>query len=138
MSENFIFTFKGITGLPGTAMVLPLLKHIENNRQWSTIELSKILIEEKRIDEDESLDLIEMMTKIVFSDVKYIVTKIRFGGMVLEIIFDSLQHLNEDLGSGFLENNTKFCLAQLYSLSKSINKSVKLLKEESERLKGSE
>ena len=74
MSDNFIFSFKGISGLPGTAMVQPLLKHLENNREWSVIELARVVIEEKRIDEDASMDLIEMMTKIAFSDVSLLST----------------------------------------------------------------
>ena len=69
MSDNYIASFKGSTGLPGNPMVQPLLKHLENNKEWSVIQLATILIEEKRIEEDSSLDLIEMMTKIAFNDV---------------------------------------------------------------------
>jgi len=55
MSDNFIFSFKGITGLPGGPLVQPLLKHLESNKDYSVIELARIIIEEKRIDEEESL-----------------------------------------------------------------------------------
>ena len=44
MSDNFIFSFKGITSLPGGPLVQPLLKHLENNKHYSVIELATIMI----------------------------------------------------------------------------------------------
>jgi hypothetical protein len=58
MSDNFIVSIKGITGLPGNPLVQPLLKHLESNKEWSVIELASLLIEEKRVEEDLSLDLV--------------------------------------------------------------------------------
>lgn len=36
--------------------------------------------------------------------------------------------MNEDIVGGFLETNVNNCLAQLYSQSKSISKSIKILR----------
>ncbi len=56
--------------------------------------------------------------------------QIRFGSIVLDVIFSCLEQLSEEDIAGFLENTTKAGLAQLYSLSKSISKSIRSLKEE--------
>ena len=61
--------------------------------------------------------------------------KIRFGNITLDHIFASVSYLREENLSGFLSTNSKSCLAQLYSLSKSITKSIKHLKQEVESMK---
>jgi len=57
-----------------------------------------------------------------------------YGPHVLEVIFSSLSNLSDEVALEFLENHSRLCLAQLYSVAKGINKTLKILKEESSRL----
>jgi hypothetical protein len=45
-----------------------------------------------------------------------------------------LPNLSDDLSYSFLENNLKLALAQLYSASKAITKTIKALKDELARI----
>jgi len=45
MADNFIYSFKGISSLPGTPIVQTLLKHLENNVESSLVILCSVLLE---------------------------------------------------------------------------------------------
>ena len=102
MSQNLVASIREIHGLPGTSLVQPLLHHLQGNRQWSVIELTSVLIQQNRVDEDQKLDLLEMLAKIAFNDVIMVVFQIRFGNLVLDVIFDCVQQLSLDNCRGFL------------------------------------
>lgn len=65
-------------------------------------------------------------------------TQIRFGTIILEAIFEALRSLGDDLINSFLDNNVKLSLAQLYSSSKAITKTVKALKAQLARIEDAE
>ena len=69
MSSNFTFAFRGIAGLPGSPIMAPLVRHIMTSTNFEVIELAHVLIEEHRLSEEESLELIQSLTRLVFQDV---------------------------------------------------------------------
>ena len=54
------------------------------------IDLCKGLLEENRLNEEELIDIVDILTRIIFHDPQY-------GNLALDIIFDNISNMNEEM-----------------------------------------
>lgn len=107
--------FQNIKNLPGGPLVEPLIKNIEKEVSADCVTLSRVLVEENRMGEDELVELIELMTSLIFYNVEY-------GQTIMDAIFDNIGVMNEEMLFDYLDKNCKNALAHFFSTSSSIKR----------------
>lgn len=85
--DNFISVFSEIENLPGSLLVEPLLQSIERKCTTSSLQLGRLLVLEQKVKEEESSEIVDVMTKVFFEDVNQ-------GALAIQYVFECLPALD--------------------------------------------